>query len=213
MTKPLSDDLRCRILEAYQHKEGSQPQLAQRFGVSFEYVRKIRRQWRRRGTRERVAQLRHGPQSRISEPVKEQLRAWLQQQPERTLAELGEQLRSRGVEASRSRISQVLRGLGLRLKKSPSTPKSVIPRPTASGAKSSSQPATMPLEKLIFLAESGVTTQMTRPWGRAPKGEPIAEATPGGPWKVRTTLGALRLRGIGPTMTIESATDGEVFSA
>ena len=140
MPKPLSDDLRCRILEAYERKEGSQQQLAQRFGVSFEYVRKIRRQWRRSGKMERVAQRRHGPQSRISEPVQEQLRAWLKQQPDRTLAELGEQLRSRGVEASRSRISQVLGGLGLRLKKSPSTPKSVIARPTASGAKSSSQP-------------------------------------------------------------------------
>jgi transposase len=73
--------------------------------------------------------------------------------------------------------------------------------------------ATIPLEKLIFLDESGVTTQMTRLWGRAPKGERIAEATPGSHWKVLTTLGALSLRGIGPTLTIESATDGEVFSA
>lgn len=110
MPKPLSDDLRCRIREAYRGKEGSQQQLAQRFGVSFESVRKIRRQWRRSGKMERVAQLRHGPQSRISEPVKEQLRVWLQQQPDRTLAELGEHLRSCGVGASRSRISQVLLG-------------------------------------------------------------------------------------------------------
>jgi transposase len=86
MPKPLSDDLRCRILEAYQHKEGSQQQLPQRFGVSYEYMRKIRRQWRPSGKMERVAQLRHGPESRIDEPVKEQ--------PDRTLAELGEQLRS-----------------------------------------------------------------------------------------------------------------------
>jgi len=62
--RPLSDDLRRRILEAYQRKEGSQRQLAQRFGVSFDYVRKIRRQWRQSGKMERVGQLRHGPQSR-----------------------------------------------------------------------------------------------------------------------------------------------------
>jgi transposase len=140
MPKPLSDDLRCRILEAYQRKEGSQQQLAQRFGVSCEYVRKIRRQWRQSGRMERVAQLRHGPQSRITEPVKEQLRGWLREQPDRTLAELGEQLRSSGVEASRSRISQVLGKMGLVLKKSPSMPKSAMPRPTASGAKTSSPP-------------------------------------------------------------------------
>lgn len=138
MPKPLSDDLRCRILEAYQREEGSQQQLARRFGVSFEYVRKIRRQWRLSGKMERVLQSRHGPESRISEAVKEQLCGWLKEQPDRTLAELSEHLRRSNVEASRSRISQVLCGLGLRLKKSPSTPRSATPRPTASGAKSSS---------------------------------------------------------------------------
>ena len=64
-----------------------------------------------------------------------------------------------------------------------------------------------------FLDESGVTTQMTRPWGRAPKGERVAEATPQGHWKVLTTLGTMSLRGIEAVMTIESATDGEVFEA
>jgi len=73
--------------------------------------------------------------------------------------------------------------------------------------------AAVPPEKLIFLDESGVTTQMTRFWGRAPKGERIEEATPQGHWKVLTTLGALSLRGIEAAMTIESPTDGEVFTA
>ena len=58
-----------------------------------------------------------------------------------------------------------------------------------------------------------MTTQMTRLWGRAPKGERIDEATPQGHWKVLTTLGALSLRGIQAAMTIESPTDGEVFTA
>ena len=54
---------------------------------------------------------------------------------------------------------------------------------------------------------------MTRPWGRAPKGERICEATPQGRWEVLTTLGAMSLRGIDAAMAIESATDGEVFTA
>jgi transposase len=53
---------------------------------------------------------------------------------------------------------------------------------------------------------------MTRQWGRAPKGERIAEATPQGKWKVLTTLGAMSLRGIEAAMTVEAATDGEVFA-
>jgi hypothetical protein len=63
------------------------------------------------------------------------------------------------------------------------------------------------------LDESGVTTQMTRQWGRAPKGERINEATPQGHWEVLTTLGAMSLRGMDATMTVESATDGDVFRA
>lgn len=52
---------------------------------------------------------------------------------------------------------------------------------------------------------------MTRLWGRAPKGERISEATPQGHWKVLTTLGAMSLRGIDAAMTIEAATDAEIF--
>jgi transposase-like protein len=55
MPKPLSDDLRCRILQAYLRGEGSQAELSRRFGVSFEYVRKIRRHWRLSGRMERQA--------------------------------------------------------------------------------------------------------------------------------------------------------------
>ena len=69
----------------------------------------------------------------------------------------------------------------------------------------------IPPEQLIFLDESGVTTQMTRAWGRAPMGERIAEATQQSHWKVLTTLGAMSLRGIEAAMTIDAATDGEIF--
>jgi transposase len=137
MPKPFSDDLRCRILKAYEQNEGSQSELALRFGVSFEYVRKVRKQWRQNGQMERVPQRRHGPESCITESVKEQLRGWLRTQPDRTLAELGDQLLGSGVSVSRSRVSQVLQDMGLRLKKSHSTPRSGTRKPTESGEKNS----------------------------------------------------------------------------
>jgi transposase len=141
MAKPLSDDLRCRILQAYERKEGSQRELARRFGVSFEYVRKIRRQRRRSGQMERVAQSRHGRLSRFTEAVKERLHGWLREQPDLTESELRERLAGSGVQASKSRVGQVLRQMGLRRKKSRSTPPSATLRPTSSGAKSSSPPS------------------------------------------------------------------------
>ena len=72
---------------------------------------------------------------------------------------------------------------------------------------------TVPPEKLIFLDESGVTTQMTRGYARASGGRRVHEATPGGHWKILTILSALSLRGLLATMTIEEATDGDIFLA
>jgi len=43
--------------------------LAVRFGVSWEYVRKVRRQHRLHGQRTRVVQSRFGPRSRVTDTV------------------------------------------------------------------------------------------------------------------------------------------------
>src|ERR1039457_3147508 len=64
-------------------------------------------------------------------------------------------------------------------------------------------------ERLIFLDESGVTPQMTRVYARACGGQRVAQGAPQGHWKILTILGALSLRGLVATMTIEEATDGD----
>jgi transposase len=69
------------------------------------------------------------------------------------------------------------------------------------------------LKRLIFLDESGVTTQMTRLYARCQGGGRIHEGAPEGHWKVLTTLGAMSLEGMVATMTVEAATDGDVFEA
>jgi transposase len=66
---------------------------------------------------------------------------------------------------------------------------------------------------LIFLDESGVTTRMTRLYARAPGGARVCEGTPEGNWKILTILGAMSTRGMIATMTIEAATDREIFLA
>ena len=65
----------------------------------------------------------------------------------------------------------------------------------------------------MFLDESGATTEMTRRYGRAPRGERIGEATPAGHWRTLTLLGALTVQGVLASMTVESPTDGDVFRA
>ena len=65
----------------------------------------------------------------------------------------------------------------------------------------------------MFLDESGVTTEMTRRYGRAPRGERVGEGIPVGHWHTLTVLGALTAEGLLAAMTVESPTDGEVFLA
>jgi transposase len=68
-------------------------------------------------------------------------------------------------------------------------------------------------EKLIFLDESGVSTQMTRRYARGMGGARIAQGRPQGHWKILTILGAMSTRGLLATMTIEAATDRDIFLA
>ena len=69
------------------------------------------------------------------------------------------------------------------------------------------------LERLILLDESDVSTQLTRLYARCTGGARIHETTPDGRWKTLTILGAISIRGMIATMTIEAATDREIFLA
>ncbi len=117
MAKAYSNDLRRKLLEAYDRGEGSLRELAERFGVSSPYAWKISAQRKRTGWVERVEQ-RHGPQSKVTETVPQQLRTWVRQQPDLTLLEIQERLwETQRLPVSVSRLWQVLRRLPLRLKK------------------------------------------------------------------------------------------------
>lgn len=135
MAQPYSDDLRCKRLEAYEAGAGSLRVLAAQFRVSWGYSKKIRVQQVGTGQKERPTQLRHGPQSRIPEKNRQDLRGWWREQPDLSVAELREQLEVSGVQVSRSRGGQVVQQLGLRRKKNLSLPKSKIPKKAAAGGK------------------------------------------------------------------------------
>ena len=66
----------------------------------------------------------------------------------------------------------------------------------------------------VFVDESGATTEMTRRYGRAPRGERVREAAPCWPLEhTLTLLGAMSTEGLLATMTVESPTDGDVMRA
>ena len=68
-------------------------------------------------------------------------------------------------------------------------------------------------ERLVFLDECGVLTNMARLWGRSPRGERAVGAVPRGHWKRLTVLGALGIGGMVAAMGVEAATSGAVFHA
>jgi len=67
-------------------------------------------------------------------------------------------------------------------------------------------------ERLVFLDECGVMTNMARLYGRSPRGERAPGAAPCG-WRRLTVLGALGQEGVVAAMSIEAATSAEVFDA
>lgn len=54
---------------------------------------------------------------------------------------------------------------------------------------------------------------MTRRYARCVGGARIGEGTPAGNWKILTILGAMSMRGMIATMTIEESTDTDIFLA
>ncbi len=135
MAQTYSNDLRRKLLEAHEQGRGTLEELAEEFGVSLGYAKKISAALRRTGRMERTEQ-RHGRINQVTPLVQERLREWLRQQPDRTLAELQQQLRKQmQVSLSIPRLWVVLRQMKLRLKKSRSTPRSRTRRKTGSAAR------------------------------------------------------------------------------
>lgn len=73
--------------------------------------------------------------------------------------------------------------------------------------------ATLDPQRFKFIDESGVNLALTRLYGRAPRGERVIGAVPQNYGANVTMLASLGSQGIEAMMTIEGATDTEVFRA
>lgn len=71
----------------------------------------------------------------------------------------------------------------------------------------------VPLEDIVVLDESYATTKFTRLRGRALRGVRLRASVPHGHWKLLTIIAAMTLRGVQAAMTIDAATDTDVFAA
>jgi transposase len=69
------------------------------------------------------------------------------------------------------------------------------------------------VRRLKFVDESGVNLAMTRRYGRAPRGIRVIGSVPQNYGSNVTMLGTLGAQGLQAVMTVEGATDAEVFRA
>lgn len=66
---------------------------------------------------------------------------------------------------------------------------------------------------LVFLDETGAGANMTRRYGRAPKGQRCAGSAPHGRWKTTAFVAGLRCHDITAPMALDGAMNGQAFLA
>jgi transposase len=127
--RPLSIDLRERIVAAYENQEGSYQVLAGRFAVSKAVVGKLVRQHRQLGTLQPQVH-RRGRKPAIRDEDEERLREHLTKHPDATL---NERIEALGLDCVTNTMWTTLRRLGWRFKKSRDEPPSKIARMSPEG--------------------------------------------------------------------------------
>jgi len=115
--KPYSCDLRQKVMNAHNNKEGSQRQLAKRFSVSLSFVQSLLRQYRSNGTVEAKP---HGggQKPKLNNEQLTLVELLVESDNDATLVELCERLEQKTqVKISRSTMGRVTQKLNLTRKK------------------------------------------------------------------------------------------------
>jgi hypothetical protein len=71
----------------------------------------------------------------------------------------------------------------------------------------------MDIEKLVFIDETWASTNMTRRYGRAPKGQRRIATAPLGNWQTTTFVAGFRHHRLTAPMVLDGPMDGEIFFA
>src|SRR5215208_947630 len=207
--QPLSNDLRKRILEAVDNKEGSRRKLAARFKVNTSTITKLL------GLRRQTGSFEPRPHGGGVEPTLdhdalERLRKPVEATPDATLAALKQEL---GVSGSRMIICRALQKLGLPLKKkTPHASERDTPGVQEERREFAEEVGPIEPNRFVFVAETGVTTAMTPAYGRAPKGERVESSAPAS-WESVTVIAAMGTDGVRAPLAFEGAVNATTFLA
>src|SRR3954468_7886145 len=186
---PLSNDLRERILDAVDNREGSRRKLAVRFKVNTSTITKLLRLRRETGSFEARPHA-GGVTPALDDDALQRLPELVEGPPDATLESLRQRI---GITGSRMIICRALQKLGLPLKKK-SPHASERDTPGVEQERGACAGEVEPIEpgRLVFVDETGVTTAMTPAYGRAPSGERVESSAPAS-WESVTVIAALGL--------------------
>ena len=210
MPRPLSNDLRERIIEAKQRGD-TESEIAEEKEVSKSTVTKLWALFRETGSYE----ARPNPNGRkpaLTEAQLEQIRERIKVQSDITLKELVEEL---GLPVSISALCRTIKGkLGYRFKKKAlrADEQNREDVKVKRDEWNASQPE-MESAKLVFLDESSVNTAATRLYGRGLNGERVNDHVPEANIESTTILSSVRLNGEIVPLVFEGALDGDMFKA
>ncbi|HWP25390.1 MAG TPA: IS630 family transposase [Xanthobacteraceae bacterium] len=210
MTRPLSNDLRERVVAAVRGGESCRA-VAARFGVAVSSVVKWSQRYRATGS---VAPGKMGGHRKpILEPHRAFIMERIGQTPHLTLHGLKHELAARGVKVSHNTVWMFLRREGLRFKKT----LLALERARADVARRrqrwrSFQKRLDP-QRLVFIDETWIKTNMAPLRGWGPKGERLRAFVPQGHWRTLTFLGALRCDRLTAPCVFDGPINGESFRA
>ena len=205
--KPLSNDLRQRILDAIDRGEGSRRQLAARFAVDLSTITRLLQRRRQSGA---IDPRPHagGTKPTLDHEGLQRLRKLVEQTPDATLQQYKQGL---GISGSIMIVWRGLQKLGITRKRK-TLHASEQDRPEVQEERGSFRKDVEPIEpkRLVFVDETGVTTAMTPAYGRAPRGRRVEASAPAS-WESITVIAAMGLDGVRAPFAFSGGTDAVAF--
>ena len=199
-----SMEIRKRVIRAIEEGELTQEEIAEQLGVSSRWVRWLYQRWLKTG---KMEPLPHGGgfPAKITPEVDRQLREYLKEHPDATLAEIRTDC---GLSVSLSAICQALQRLGLgRKKKVVFASERERPEVQAKRLTWKHKTCQIDAQRMIFIDQTGVNTRMQRDHGRAPPGVRVVGFVPDKHYQSSTLMGALGLDGSIETFVYDGGTD------
>ena len=212
MTKPLSNDLRERLIEAVAAGM-SRRAAADRFGVAASTAVKWARRWRDTGSKAPRPQGGDKRSERIEAHAAEIL-GLVAETHDITLSEIASHLeRQHGERFAQSTVWRFLDRHAMTFKKTAHASEQERPDVAAQRQAWRATQAEVDPQRLVFIDETGASTKMARLCGRSLRGTRCLAAIPHGHWKTTTFVGGLRLGGMTAPTVLDGPMDGSAFLA